>query len=99
MASGIKNTRLWVSYFLQRYRLSKPCLARTTQQHSLEKVKVRPFKYLENNPEAECAFSNLAVDLTSIKEELLDIKKLNCALHGKRNLDSVKNATFEIFLR
>ena len=28
-----------VSYFLQRYQLSIPCLAVTMQQHSLEKVK------------------------------------------------------------
>ena len=37
------------------------------------KSKVRSFKCLENSQEAQCAFSNLAVDLPSIKEGVSDI--------------------------
>ena len=40
------------------------------------KSKVRPFKCLENSEEAKCVFSNLAVDLQSMKEEVIDIEKL-----------------------
>ena len=52
-----------------------PCLAATTQQHSLESKVC-----LENSKEAQCAFSNLAVDLPNIKEEVPDIEKFICAL-------------------
>ena len=61
------------------------------------KDKVRPFKCLENNEEAQCAFANLAVDIPSIKQEVSDIEKFICALYGKRKLDSVNDARFQIF--
>ena len=61
------------------------------------KGKVRPFKYLENSEEAQCAFSNLGKDLPSIKQEVSVIEKFICALYGERKLDSVNNARFQIF--
>ena len=61
------------------------------------KGKVRLFKCLENSKEAQCAFSNLAVDLPRIKEEVSDIEKFICALYGKRKLDSINDAGFQIF--
>ena len=69
-----------------------PCLAATTQQHSLESKVC-----LENSKEAQCAFSNLAVDLPNIKEEVPDIEKFICALYGKRKPDSVNDASLQIF--
>ena len=61
------------------------------------KGKVRLFRCLENSQEAQCAFSNLAVDLPGIKEEVSDIEKFICALYEKRKLDSVNDARFQIF--
>ena len=61
------------------------------------KDKVRPFKCLENNEEAQCAFANLAVDIPSIKQEVSDIEKFICALYGKRKLDSINDTRFQIF--
>ena len=61
------------------------------------KGKVHPFKCLENNQEAQCALSNLAVDLPSIKEEVSDTEKFICALYGKRKLSSVNDARLQIF--
>ena len=61
------------------------------------KGKVCPFKCLENSKEAQCAFSNLAVDLPSIKEEVSDIEKFIYALYGKRKLDSINDTRFQIF--
>ena len=61
------------------------------------KRKVRPFKCLENIEEAQCVFSNLAVDLQSIKEEVIDIEKFICAVYGKKKLDSVNDARFQFF--
>ena len=69
-----------------------PCLAATTQQHSLESKVC-----LENSKEAQCAFSNLAVDLPNIKEEVPDIENFICALYGKRKPDSVNDASLQIF--
>ena len=51
----------------------------------------------KNCQEAQCAFSNLAVDLPSIKNEVSDIEKNFCVLYGKRKLDSVNDARFQIF--
>ena len=61
------------------------------------KGKVRSFKCLENSKEAQCAFSNLAVDLPNIKEEVSDIEKFIYTLYGKRKLDFVNDARFQIF--
>ena len=33
-----KITHLWVGQFVQRYQLYMPCLAFTTQHHSIERV-------------------------------------------------------------
>ena len=60
------------------------------------KDKICPFKCLENSKEAQCASSNLAVDLPSIKE-VSDIEKFICALYGKRKLDSINDTRFQIF--
>ena len=49
------------------------------------KGKVSPFKCLKNSEETQCAFSNLAVDLPSIKEEVSDIEKLCVHYMGKEN--------------
>ena len=60
------------------------------------KGKFRPFKCLENSKEAQCAFSNLSVDLPS-RQEVSDIEKFICALYGKRKLDSINDTRFQIF--
>ena len=62
------------------------------------KGKVRPFKCLENSEEVQYGFSSLATDLPSIKEEVSDIEIFICALYGKRKLDPVNYARFQIFL-
>ena len=49
------------------------------------KGKVNLFRCLENSQEAQCAFSNLAVDLPGIKEEVSDVEKFICALYEKKN--------------
>ena len=51
----------------------------------------------KNCQEAQCAFSNLTVDLPNIKDEVSDIEKKFCALYGKRKLDSVNDERFQIF--
>ena len=51
----------------------------------------------KNCQEAQCAFSNLAVDVPNIKDEVSDIEKKICALYGKRKLDSVNDERFQIF--
>ena len=61
------------------------------------KGKVRPFKCLENSEEVQYGFSSLAIDLPSIKEEVSDIEIFICALYGKRKLDPVNYARFQIF--
>lgn len=63
-----------------------PCLTVTSQKHSLETVKVHPFKCLENSNEAQaqCAFSNLPEARPSIGE-VSDIKKNFFTLYGKEN--------------
>ena len=61
------------------------------------KRKVHLFNCLGNSQEAQCAFSNLTEDLPSIKEEVSDIEKFISALYGKRKLDSVSEARFQIF--
>ena len=61
------------------------------------KRKVRPFKCLENIEEAQCVFSNLAVDLQSIKEEVIDIEKFICALYGKKNWIPLMMRGFNFF--
>ena len=47
-----------------------PCLTVTSQKHSLQTVKVHPFKCLENSHEAQaqCTFSNLPEVRPSIGE-------------------------------
>ena len=61
------------------------------------KSKVRPFKCLENSEEAKCVFSNLAVDLQSMKEEVIDIEKFICALYGKKNWIPLMMRGFKFF--
>ena len=61
------------------------------------KGKVRPFKCLENSEEVQYAFSSLAIDLPSIKEEVSDIEISICALYGKKKLDPVNDARIQIF--
>ena len=61
------------------------------------KGKVRPFKCLENSQDAQCAFSNLAEDLPSIKEEVSDIEKFICALYGKENWIPLMMRDFKFF--
>ena len=60
------------------------------------KGKFRPFKCLENSKEAQCAFSNLSVDLPS-RQEVSDIEKFICALYGKRKLNSDNDVRSQIF--
>ena len=61
------------------------------------KGKVCPFKCLENSKEAQCAFSNLAVDLPSIKEEVSDIEKLCVHYMGKENWIPFMMRDFKFF--
>ena len=63
------------------------------------KGKFRPFKCLENSQEAQCAFSNLAEDLPSMKDEVSDIQIFICALYRKRKLNFVNDVRFQFFLR
>ena len=75
-----------------------PCLTVTSQKHSLETVKVHPFKCLENSNEAQaqCAFSNLPEVRPSIGE-VSDIKKKFFYTIWERKLYSVNYVRFSIF--
>ena len=60
------------------------------------KDKVRPFKCLENNEEAQCAFANLAVDLPSIKQEVSE--NLFVRYMGKENWIPLMMRGFKFFI-
>ena len=94
MGVGTKNTLQYISVNQIHLSLGQLLSSALLAFHALfdcdytsafsRRGKFHPFKCLENNQEAECAFSNLAEDQPSI-EEKSGIKKFICALYGNEN--------------
>ena len=63
-----------------------------------QKGKIRPFKLLENDKDAQLAFANLGNETPQLDEsDVKQIEKFVCKMYGKKNISSVDDVRLQIF--